>query len=590
MFGQDLRAWADRRFATPLHAGPSKVVRLDQAIRRFTRPGMCIHLAVSHHRPSALLFELCRQYWERDPGFTLTCIGFRENGTVPIAGGLVRRLVSPIYFDLYPTPAPNPVFQAARRAGGVHLESWSMLTLPLRLLAGAMGLPFLPTRSLIGSSMADEHPDAFQVVADPFGGSPIGVVKALQPDLAFVHALASDAWGNALLSPPLGETWGSLAAREGVVLSVERVVPSEVIRRHAHLVHLPGHRVRAVVEAPFGAHPGGVYAEMVDGMDTYGEDYAFQLEYREASRDPATFAAWVERWVLGCPDHAAYVRRLGEGRLAELRGRGAADGWVAGFEDALDSIDVTRPASPSETTAVLAARVVTDRVRQGAHDMILAGVGLPHLAAWVAGQELHLQGVPVQLALETGLVGYVPRPGDPFVFNFGNLHTASSLTDILHVLGIYVGGPGTRCLGVLGIGQIDREANLNTTLSGEGTYLVGSGGANDVASAADECIAVGTLSRQRFVARVPYVTSPGRTIRHVVTDAGVLGKAEGSNRLWLTGCVVGAGSTLDEAVHHCRGRCGWDLEVAPHVEHLAPPTPDELLPFRLLDPRGWFLS
>lgn len=590
MSSQELRAEAERFFAVPEHAGPCKVVSLKEAVTRFIRPGMCLHLAVSHNRPTALLFELCRQFWERDPRFTLTCIGFRENGSVPIAGGLVRRLVSPIYFDSYPTPAPNPIFQAARREGRVELESWSMLTLTLRLLAGAMGLPFLPTRSLVGSSIADEHPEAFTVIDDPFGAGPIGLVKALQPDLALVHALAADRWGNALLTPPIGETWGMLGAREGIILSVERVVPSEAIRRNSHLARVPGHRVRAVVEAPLGAHPGGMFAEMIDGFDTYGEDYEFQQDYRKASRDQAAFRDWIDRWVLGCRDHAEYVERLGADRAAELRRRGAPDAWTAGFEEALSTVDASRPPTATEVAAALAVRLVCDRVRMGGHDMILAGVGLPHLAAWVASQVLNHQGVPVQLALETGMVGYVARPGDPFVFNFGNLHTSLSLTDILHVLGIYVGGPGTRCLGVLGIGQIDRAGNLNTTLMADGTYLVGSGGANDVASGAEECIAVGTLSPQRFVERLHYVTTPGRSIRRVVTDAGVLEQDEGTGRLRLTGCVVAPGASLEAAVRECCGRCGWELEVTPQVQALAPPTQDELVPLRLLDPKGWFLG
>lgn len=590
MTGQALREDTLRLFEIPEHAGPSKVLSLREAVARFVRPGMTVHLAVSHYRPTALVFELCRQYWGRNPGFTLTCIGFRENGTVPIAGGLVKRLVSPIFFDLYPTPAPNRVFQAAHRQGRVELESWSMLTLPLRLLAGAMGLPFLPTRSLVGSSMADEHPDAFRVMEDPFGGPPVGLVRALRPDVAFVHALAADQWGNALFSPPSGETWGMLAAREGVVLSVERVVPTEVVRRHSHLVRLPGHLVRAVVEAPLGAHPGGVLADMTDVVPTYGEDYAFQAEYRRASRSDEGFAAWIDEWVLGCRDHDEYVARLGAARLAELRQRGGADAWTAGLDETLGAIDPDRPASAAETAAALAVREIADCVRREGHDVILAGVGLPHLAAWVAGQRLQHEGVPVQLALETGLLGYQPRPGDPFIFNFGNLHSATSLTDILHVLGIYVAGPSTRCLGVLGIGQIDAEGNLNTTITSEGTYLVGSGGANDVASSADECLAVGTLAPQRFVQRLPYVTSPGRAIRRVVTDAGVLERDPTTATFHLVACVVPPGRDLDEAVRRCRARCGWPLAVSPTLDVVAPAARAELLPLRLLDPKGWFLA
>jgi acyl CoA:acetate/3-ketoacid CoA transferase beta subunit len=156
------------------------------------------------------------------------------------------------------------------------------------------------------------------------------------------------------------------------------------------------------------------------------------------------------------------------------------------------------------------------------------------------------------------------------------------------VLGTLVGGPGTRTIGCLGGAQIDKHGNINSTQIADGPFLVGSGGGNDVASVADECIVVATLSKQRTPDQCSYVTSPGRTVRALVTDLGTLEKLDADGELVLTAVPEGEG-TLDERIDAARAGCGWDLTVAPEVRWLAAPTMDEVLRLRGWDPRGWFL-
>ena len=131
------------------------------------------------------------------------------------------------------------------------MEHWSILTLSQRLEAAARGLPAAVTGSLVGSSMAEN--EAFAVVDSPFG--PLGLLEPLVPDVALVHAAAADPAGNLVLSEPLLDgVWGAWAARRGVVATVERVVDD--IEGLGHRVKIPAHRVLAVAEAPYGAHPG----------------------------------------------------------------------------------------------------------------------------------------------------------------------------------------------------------------------------------------------------------------------------------------------------------------------------------------------
>ena len=211
----------------------------------------------------------------------------------------------------FPTYTPNPIFRQAYESGEVEVEHWSILTLSQRLEAAARGLPAAVTGSLVGSSMADN--EAFAVVDSPFG--PLGLLEPLVPDVALVHAAAADPAGNLVFSEPLLDgVWGAWAARRGVVATVERVVDD--LEGLGHRVRVPGHRVLAVVEAPYGAHPGGCYAPGLP-VRSYGEDIAhWSAAADAAARDE--FDAYVER-VGARPGDARGLSRprgLGPARVA----------------------------------------------------------------------------------------------------------------------------------------------------------------------------------------------------------------------------------------------------------------------------------
>ncbi len=197
----------------------------------------------------------------------------------------------------------------------------------------------------------------------------------------------------------------------------------------------------------------------------------------------------------------------------------------------------------------------------------------------------------MQLTAEIGLWGYDPVVADPFVLNHRNFPRSTMLGDASMVLGTLVGGPGTRTLACLGGAQIDRRGNVNSTLIPDGPFLVGSGGGNDVASVAVECIVVALLNPQRTPESCGYVTSPGRAVLALVTDLGTLEKLDGPDRpdeLVLT-AVPESPEPIADRVAAARAACGWDLRVASTVRELSPPTVDEVAALRRWDPRGWFL-
>jgi acyl CoA:acetate/3-ketoacid CoA transferase beta subunit len=219
---------------------------------------------------------------------------------------------------------------------------------------------------------------------------------------------------------------------------------------------------------------------------------------------------------------------------------------------------------------------------------VLAGAGVANLAAWVGVAGARAAGSRVVLTAELGLWGYSPTPADPYIFNHRSFPGASMLTDASHVLGLWIGGQGTRAIGCLGAAQVDRHGNLNSTsLLPDGPFLVGSGGANDVASRAQECLVITKSGPARLPERAAYVTSPGERVQTVVTDLSLLRKRDGE----LCLAAVGAGeSPLEERVRAAVAGCGWDITVDRTVEELAPPTMPEVLALRRYDPRGWFLK
>lgn len=581
-----------RRLAIPLDEGPDKATTLADAIGQHVPAGATVYLGAAHGRPNPAVRELVRQWWGQAPGFTLATVGLGSPWTALIHGGLVRRVVTTFMGEGYPFPTPQPLISRAVLEGRLEVSNWSMLTFPLRLLAGAMGVPFLPTRSLLGSTMEEDNARAGDLIAadDPFGAEGrVAYVRALVPDVALLHGWAADRAGNVITGSPLNENmYGAMAARGGAVVTVEKIVSTDFIRRHADLVRLPAQYVRAVVETPHGNHPGGMYGMNVPELEGYAEDMEWILECRRAFRKPETADAWIREWMLEVPDHAAYLSKLGYGRIMEIKGRAHTDAWVSELDALSPRLPTGATASPSEWMVVAASRMLAEKVRARGYRTFLAGVGNSNLAAWLAAYQLKQAGADVELMAETGMVGYRPRPAEPFVFSFRNFPSCKMLTDILHVMGVFMGGRHNECMGSLAAGQIDKHGNINSTIMPGVTYITGSGGANDITSSSREVVVCLQQSPRRFVDKVPYITAPGRTVRTVVSDLGVYEKTTEHGELALTG-LFGDGPEAP-AVRAAREACGWELQVAPALRRFEAPTPDELALVRLFDPRRYFLG
>lgn len=549
---------------------------LSDAVERHVHAGDAVHIMLGHSRWTATAREMARQHWGDDAGFTLIMTSLGALGALFFRGGMLSKVVTAYSGNSFPSYAPNPIFKAAYESGEVTLEHWSILTMAQRLEAAARGLPAVVTGSLAGSDLAANS--SFATVDSPFG--PVGLLAPLVPDVALLHAAVADNRGNLAMSEPMLEgVWGAWAARRGVVATVERIVDN--LEGLGHRVRIPAHRVLAVVEAPFGAHPGGCYAPDLPA-DSYGEDIPFWIDAAAAARQD--FDGWARQNLLDPSDQAAYLHRLGADRLEELRRLSDPQSWRRDAE--ANPIPEDEPVSDWEVAAALGAREVVSMIAHHGADGVLAGAGVANLAAWVAVARARAAGSAVCLTAELGLWDYTPTPADPYIFNHRVFPGTSMLADASTVLGMVVGGPGTTTIGCLGAAEVDQHGNINSTRLGDGRFLVGSGGANDVASRAAACVVI-TLGRPaRLPGTVAFVTAPGERVTRVVTDRGVLRKLDG--RMRVAAVPAGEGS-FEERVRAMVASCGWEPEVEREVAELDPVTPAEARELREFDRRRQFL-
>jgi glutaconate CoA-transferase subunit A len=282
----------------------TKLLDLTEAVTRFVPDGASVALGMALESliPFAAGHELIRQR-RRD----LELIGPISDMLFDqlIGAGCVRRVTAAWVGNVSAGLGHN--YRRAVEHGipqSLELEEHSNFTVGLALQAAAMGVPYLPTRTLLGSDLSAGNPRLSR------DGEGLLRVAALEPDVAILHVQRADAEGHAHCWGNLGLVREAGLAARRVVLTAEQIVAPEVILSDPNRVLLPPQRVSAVVHVPGGAYPSPV-------QGVYGRDHQAFGEYHQATRERAGFLRWLAEWVLQVPEHAAYLARLG-GRLDRL--------------------------------------------------------------------------------------------------------------------------------------------------------------------------------------------------------------------------------------------------------------------------------
>lgn len=192
--------------------------------------------------------------------------------------------------------------------GTIIAEEYSSLSMAFRYLAGSLGLPFIPIRSLRGSDILkrvqEVAPDSTSTLTDPFTGEEWLVLKPLTPDVAVIQVQVADEEGNARILGPRWENEEQVKASERTIVVTERLVSTEAIRSEPDRTLVPGFLVSHVVHLPFSAHPSSVY-------QVYDFDAAHIDLYANASKTPTGFQAYLDQYVYGVEDHWAYLDQVG---------------------------------------------------------------------------------------------------------------------------------------------------------------------------------------------------------------------------------------------------------------------------------------
>ncbi|MFW9994320.1 MAG: CoA-transferase [Candidatus Odinarchaeota archaeon] len=573
----------DKRLKISKESQSNKLTDLPTAIERDVRAGMILHFTCINALPYVSIREIIRQTSGLGSQFEVISLGSASQIQMLVAEGLVTKLITSYAGDVYPKPGISPVFQRAVDIS-LEIEQWSLLTLCLRLYAGALGIEFIPTNSLLESTMATDNQDTYKIIPNPFNpDEETGVIKKLVPDLSFVHAWAADSLGNALIFPPYSENlWGCYASKR-VLVTAETIVDTDKIRKMINkqqCIVLPGSIVDFVVESPFGGHPGSHYGP----SGGYDVDHDHLVNFRKAAKDASTLSSWMKEWVHGTSSES-YLQKCGLSNLAESYGRLAAPYWKLSVIAGIDKITIDHPATPVEMMIWVATQMIEERTKEKGYTTVLAGQGASNLAAWLATYSLQKKGHDVNLLAELGTYGYLPKPSSPFIFDVNNLRSSIAVNDSITALGALL--RTTRSLGVLGAGQIDQYGNINSTRVGS-FILFGSGGANDVGANAQETIVLLPLRSGRFPEEVPYITVPGTNVSVCVTTGGVLEKIDGET-FSLTG-YIGETAKKNQIIAEMRETIEWELEISNALKHFQPPLPEWLRFLRSFDPDRYFLG
>jgi len=238
-----------------------------------------------------------------------------SEGELLFAAGASRHILTS-WFSQGIVWGVSRVMRLYTETGRARFEEWSHLGVGLRFRAGAMGVPFLPMRSMMGSDVIGQLPDTRRIDC-PFTGEKLVLVPALNPDFALIHVQRCDAYGNAQIDGlPFMDLDLAMAANR-VILTTERVVSNDQIRRAPDQTKIPFLAVDAVVEVPFGSAPHecyGLYEPLFKHLDAYAAQLRQNPE--EGMR------SYLERYFYGAKSWAEYLDLLGLDELLDASRRG----------------------------------------------------------------------------------------------------------------------------------------------------------------------------------------------------------------------------------------------------------------------------
>jgi len=456
-----------------------------------------------------------------------------------------------------------------------------------RFLAAMMGLPFIPTRVMLGTDTYNHS--SSKIIQDPFSNKPICLLPACYPDVTILHVPRCDKYGNVQIDGITVEDFELSRAARRVILTTEKIIDNKKIREEPYRTTIPFYLVDAVVEQPFGSHPC-----QMPYLYFFDEDHIG--EWLSLSKTDEGVKKYLDKYVYSVDDFKEYLKLVGGSKkLEQLR-------KIECFEEQMSApwIEKKNNKTPSkekysstELLACVESSVLEDK------KSVFVGTGLPMIAAMLA-QRTHAPNL--LLFFEAGGIG----PEMPVLpISVGDSRTfyhavaASSMHDSMSMA-----QAGYIDYGFLGAAQIDKFGNINTTVIGPYEHpkarLPGSGGANDVGTLCNKTIIIMRQDKYRFVEKIDFLTTPGYLNGfnsrdetglpkgsgpyRIITQLGVYGFDEKSKRMKLVSLHPGV--TIDQI----KENSGFEIIIPEKISVTNPPSKKEITILKKIDPAGMVIG
>jgi glutaconate CoA-transferase subunit A len=296
-------------FRTKSRKMTKKLMSLEEAVERFVHDGD--YLAIggfgANRTPIAACHEIARQ-GRKNMGFA----GHTSTHDFQIlAAGEVFDRVDVAYIVGLEARGLSPCAREYMQSGKVRVCEWTNYALSVRLKAAAMGVPFVPARNMLGTDTF--RYSGAKIAECPFTGKRLVLLPALYPDVAVIHVHECDVYGNSRIKGILISDDDLARASKHVIITAERLISNDEVRRDPKSTDIPYYLVDAVCEVPFGAYPGTMPYE-------YFSDEEHLKEWLRVQKDPEEFRRFLNRNIYECADHYEYIERNGGmQKIRELR-------------------------------------------------------------------------------------------------------------------------------------------------------------------------------------------------------------------------------------------------------------------------------
>jgi len=293
-------------FAQKPRALTDKLTSVADAVRRLLQDGD--YLAIGgfggDRLPTAVCHEIVRQGKQN-----LTLAGHTATHDFQIlaAGNLTGRGKTIARCDIayivgLEARGLSPHARRVVESGEVECTEWSNYGLAVRFKAAAMGLPFLPVRSMLGTDTFKQS--AAREIICPFTGEKLLALPAIYPDCAAIHVHEADRYGNCRIRGTTVADLDLARAAKRLIITCERLIPNDEIRQDPSRTVIPFYCVDAVCEVPFGSYPGNMPYE-------YFSDERHLCEWLEAEADMERYRAFLDNYLFGVKDFNEYLERCG---------------------------------------------------------------------------------------------------------------------------------------------------------------------------------------------------------------------------------------------------------------------------------------